>query len=361
MTTNGLRVGSDESVIIEPVSLPLAAVEADKPKPETAATEALAKAEAPQQEAETAPQAAPAEASAAADPATAPSTETPVQADVSSQQAADTETATAGAQTTPEASPSEVASAEPAQTQAAPTAKPAPRVLLADQTGVRVLQDGADAGVLSIDTVGYTATGDVQIAGRGLSGQTVRLYLNGAVIADAPVSDAGGWSTVLAGVAPGIYTLRADEIGADGKLSARTEIPFKRESAEVLAEALGATAAPVADASQEGADVSTAQAPATDASTEAPAETALVADGAAAPSTEAPATPEASAQVETPTPAQAPSGPVIVTVQPGFTLWGIASETYGDGFLYVKVFEANADQIRDPDLIYPGQIFTVPE
>tara|TARA_R110000868_G_scaffold221493_5_gene473216 strand:+ start:34792 stop:36255 length:1464 start_codon:yes stop_codon:yes gene_type:complete len=50
-----------------------------------------------------------------------------------------------------------------------------------------------------------------------------------------------------------------------------------------------------------------------------------------------------------------------VTVQPGSTLWAIARQNYGAGILYVRVFEANRDLIRDPDLIYPGQIFTVPE
>ncbi|HSF63961.1 MAG TPA: LysM peptidoglycan-binding domain-containing protein, partial [Paracoccaceae bacterium] len=50
-----------------------------------------------------------------------------------------------------------------------------------------------------------------------------------------------------------------------------------------------------------------------------------------------------------------------VTVQPGFTLWGIAQDRFGSGFLYVQVFEANRDQIRDPDLIYPGQVFTLPQ
>jgi nucleoid-associated protein YgaU len=53
--------------------------------------------------------------------------------------------------------------------------------------------------------------------------------------------------------------------------------------------------------------------------------------------------------------------PVTVTVQPGFTLWGIAQERYGDGVLYVQVFEANKDKIKNPDLIYPGQVFSVPE
>jgi nucleoid-associated protein YgaU len=58
--------------------------------------------------------------------------------------------------------------------------------------------------------------------------------------------------------------------------------------------------------------------------------------------------------------AEAPPAPVSVTVQPGFTLWAIAEGQYGDGVLYVQVFEANRGQIRDPDLIYPGQVFTLP-
>ena len=46
-----------------------------------------------------------------------------------------------------------------------------------------------------------------------------------------------------------------------------------------------------------------------------------------------------------------------VTVQQGDTLWAISDTVYGDGLLFVRVFEANRDQIRNPDLIYPGQIF----
>ena len=50
-----------------------------------------------------------------------------------------------------------------------------------------------------------------------------------------------------------------------------------------------------------------------------------------------------------------------VIVQPGNSLWRIARRAYGSGFQYTVIYEANADQIRDPDLIYPGQIFDVPE
>jgi nucleoid-associated protein YgaU len=48
-------------------------------------------------------------------------------------------------------------------------------------------------------------------------------------------------------------------------------------------------------------------------------------------------------------------------VQPGASLWRIARRTYGDGVHYSLIYEANQSQIRDPDLIYPGQIFTVPQ
>jgi nucleoid-associated protein YgaU len=50
----------------------------------------------------------------------------------------------------------------------------------------------------------------------------------------------------------------------------------------------------------------------------------------------------------------------IVIIQPGNNLWRIASKVYGDGLRYTDIFQANADQIRNPDLIYPGQVFGLP-
>lgn len=49
-----------------------------------------------------------------------------------------------------------------------------------------------------------------------------------------------------------------------------------------------------------------------------------------------------------------------VVVQPGNSLWRIARAVYGEGTHYTVIYEANQDQIRDADLIYPGQIFEVP-
>lgn len=50
-----------------------------------------------------------------------------------------------------------------------------------------------------------------------------------------------------------------------------------------------------------------------------------------------------------------------VVIQPGNNLWNIAQSLYGSGFSYTVIYEANKDQIRDPDLIYPGQVFETPK
>lgn len=94
--------------------------------------------------------------------------------------------------------------------------------------------------------------------------------------------------------------MRLDALSADGTVTSRLETPFKRESPETLAAAQAATQPPAPPVSQ-------------------------------------------------------------VTVQAGDTLWAISRERYGDGMLFVRLFEANRSAIRDPDLIYPGQIFTLPE
>ncbi len=57
----------------------------------------------------------------------------------------------------------------------------------------------------------------------------------------------------------------------------------------------------------------------------------------------------------------AAAGPRSVVVQPGNSLWRIARRLYGSGWQYTVIYAANRNQIRDPDLIYPGQIFDIPE
>lgn len=52
--------------------------------------------------------------------------------------------------------------------------------------------------------------------------------------------------------------------------------------------------------------------------------------------------------------------PANVTIQPGYTLWALAEKRYGNGIRYVQIYDANRDRIKDPDLIYPGQVFDLP-
>lgn len=49
-----------------------------------------------------------------------------------------------------------------------------------------------------------------------------------------------------------------------------------------------------------------------------------------------------------------------VVIQPGNNLWTIAQKLYGSGYQYTVIYQANRSQIRDPNLIYPGQVFETP-
>ena len=50
-----------------------------------------------------------------------------------------------------------------------------------------------------------------------------------------------------------------------------------------------------------------------------------------------------------------------IIVQPGNSLWRIARRILGEGTMFSVIYEANKDQIRNADLIYPGQVFVVPK
>lgn len=180
----------------------------------------------------------------------------------------------------------------------------APTVLEVDDTGVRVVASGPGPQALSqvaLDTITYDPTGEVLIAGRASTDGFVQVYIDNKPITVSRITRDRNWSTDLPEVDTGIYTLRIDEVDAEGTVVSRLETPFKREEAETVA-------AVMAEETQEE-DFEVA----------------------------------------------------VKTVQPGATLWAIAREQYGQGILYVSVFEANKDLIRDPDLIYPGQIFVLPE
>jgi nucleoid-associated protein YgaU len=145
----------------------------------------------------------------------------------------------------------------------------------------------ARSGKLVLGAVDYDEQGRLTVTGQGPPGTTMRLYVDNQAVGDATVGADGQWSMQPAqAVAVGKRTVRVDQLGADGSVASRLEVPFERMT--------------------------------------------LVRPG-------------------------------VVTVVRGDSLWNIARSRYGDGLRYTVIYEANKGQIKDPDLIYPGQTFVIPK
>lgn len=54
------------------------------------------------------------------------------------------------------------------------------------------------------------------------------------------------------------------------------------------------------------------------------------------------------------------AGATTYTVEAGDSLWKISEKFYGDGNQWRRIYEANKSEIKDPDVIHPGQTFTIP-
>ena len=308
-------------------------------------------------------------------PDTAAETDTETEADTETETDTEIETGTG----------TETASTDVASPEAKADKAPA-TVILADEDGVRVLQDGAPSAAkpaVTIDTISYNSNGDVILGGRGQAGNFVRIYLDNQFLATSKIAADGYWALELSDIEPGIYTLRVDELNAAGDVVSRAETPFKREAAEELAE-LMAAGTETEEPSAEGPSESAAETQVVDAEALASVEPEAADD----PQPEEVVTQEevnVQAEVaelnpqgeqssdggslavegqpaDTASVLRTPSKKFRVrTVQPGSTLWAIAKESYGAGIEYFKVFEANKERIRDPDLIYPGQVFEIPD
>jgi len=258
------------------------------------------------------------------------------------------------------------------------------KVLLVDETGVKILQDGEETGpfiTVSIDTISYNLEGDVSIGGRAAGQGFVRIYLDNRAIITSQISDSGYWTVDLLNVEAGIYTLRVDELNSVGDVLSRSETPFKREEPIELAALMAETAEVVVDDAAVAETVAVAsnnvKAGTAGELQQEPKLTQTVVDVQAQVEDLAGSTSDiyfevevsgASSKgvggepVELDASLRAPSATFRVkTVQPGSTLWAIAKESYGAGIEYFKVFDANKERIRDPDLIYPGQVFEIPD
>ena len=62
-----------------------------------------------------------------------------------------------------------------------------------------------------------------------------------------------------------------------------------------------------------------------------------------------------------PAPSPAPAAPRTYTVAAGDSLSKIAKKLYGDANKWKRIFDANRDTVKNPDLIHPGQVLKIPE
>ena len=158
----------------------------------------------------------------------------------------------------------------------------------ADVMGER---EAFDTGVeLTVGVLDYDSAGNLSLTGRARAGSDIRVYLDNSLLGHAPSDADGGWRlTVQRDIAPGLYTMRVDEVAGDA-VAARLEFPFSRAN-----------------------------------------------------------------------PLEIEPDRRLVVVQPGNSLWRLARRTLGEGVRYTVIYEANRDRIKDPDLIYPGQIIEIPQ
>ena len=167
-------------------------------------------------------------------------------------------------------------------------------------------QDGSGSQrALGLDVIDYGSDGNLIIGGTGKPGARVFLYLDGQFLAEATVDDSARWQTQPdQPVAPGNYQIRVDlaEKDNESRVLERVELPFTRAKLSDLAQY-------TSDQNQAGEQKS----------------------------------------------------PSSVIVQPGNSLWRLARRAYGEGLRYTLIYQENRSQIRDPDLIYPGQVFTLPQ
>lgn len=167
------------------------------------------------------------------------------------------------------------------------------------------------AGDVSVKAV-ETENGKVFVAGQSEPGSDVRVYVGEELVGQAKTDEKGHWQVESSqDVAEGTVEVRADKLADDqGNVAARAQVVFTKTRDDVVL-------VPVR----------------------------LVAEGSGS---------RGGAAV-----AGVGDLPNVI-IRRGDNLWTISRRLYGKGTRYTTIYQANSSQIRNPDLIYPGQVFLLP-
>jgi nucleoid-associated protein YgaU len=210
------------------------------------------------------------------------------------------------------------------------TERPVVALMTPDKPTIVLSQPGSaklgTASAVVVEAVEVDAGGKFHVSGQARPNTPVRLYLNEALVASVTSGDDGRFAiTINEGVRPGNYRVRLDEVEAkSGKVSARAEVPFNVPDKVVTGS--------VADSSKRA---------------------------------ESGGGPQLAAAGNTAVPGGSSSAVVVpkiatTTVSKGDSLWRLSQLNLGAGTRYAVIYKANKEQIRNPNLIYPGQIFVMP-
>jgi nucleoid-associated protein YgaU len=193
-----------------------------------------------------------------------------------------------------------------------------------------------DEAAPAFDIARIEPTGDAVIAGRAVPGAMVELLRNGERHDRVVADQSGQFVMVPPRLPPGNYELTLRSSQPNGRQAASEQsVMVALDKPEPGSSTVGSRAAVKFDVPQ--IRVATGQPPRVIAAINA----APRPDGGASP-------------------AMAASGIATAIVSRGDSLWRISRVTYGAGMRYAVVYTANRNQIRNPDLIYPGQIFVLP-
>ena len=211
------------------------------------------------------------------------------------------------------------------------TERPVVALMTPDKPTVVLSQPGSSAkpgaaSAVVVEAVEVDAGGKFHVSGQARPNTPVRLYLNEALVASVTSGDDGRFAiTINEGVRPGSYRVRLDEMEAkSGKVSARAEVPFNVPDKVATGS--------VADTSKRA---------------------------------ESGGGPQLAAAGNATVPGGSSSAVVVpkiatTTVSKGDSLWRLSQINLGAGTRYAVIYKANKEQIRNPNLIYPGQIFVMP-
>jgi nucleoid-associated protein YgaU len=200
-----------------------------------------------------------------------------------------------------------------------------------------------DKSVPAFDMARIERTGDAVIAGTAAPGAIVELLRNGDLHDRAVAGPSGQFVMVPPRLPPGDYELTLRSRLPDGTLATSKQgvvvgldvvkSGALQSHAEVPGKGPETASQPILHILKRR-DVAVLQLPRATAA-------ALASDGGSS-------RPVAEPKITT------------TVVSRGDSLWRISRVTYGAGTRYAVVYKANRDQIRDPNRIYPGQIFVLP-